>query len=328
MKFIKFLSKLSLSLDTTSFNARLAYKTNRSIINHMLNMVAIVVRKLSKGWVGLTISMLKRASRIIHTQGFKGYVKYLKTCAVITQQAIGNYKIENLTPLGCRVARSKSGLPSIIPPFYRKRIREGHTDTMKVVLTILNIFRAVTFESTDKIDTIIQPRSVLMAGERRLYKYIPLFKDKFISECNSYDKLSTPDPFPIQTASPNSYFDMRELSTHPNSLIRTWIALGLHPKTYRSMMEFITLLPKSSSLEKAFEVMDFWTQRVTRFVNYRLVAIPNSGDVFTSLAKLAADTKRISHIGKLGLKQEAAGKVRVFAMVDPITQWILNPLHK
>ena len=33
-------------------------------------------------------------------------------------------------------------------------------------------------------------------------------------------------------------------------------------------------------------------------------------------------------LGKLSLKKEAAGKVRVFAMVDPITQWILRPLHK
>lgn len=33
-------------------------------------------------------------------------------------------------------------------------------------------------------------------------------------------------------------------------------------------------------------------------------------------------------VGKLGLKQEAAGKVRVFAMVDPFTQWMLRPLHR
>lgn len=35
-----------------------------------------------------------------------------------------------------------------------------------------------------------------------------------------------------------------------------------------------------------------------------------------------------SPLGKLGLKNEPAGKVRVFAMVDPITQWMLRPLHK
>jgi hypothetical protein len=33
-------------------------------------------------------------------------------------------------------------------------------------------------------------------------------------------------------------------------------------------------------------------------------------------------------LGKLGLKVEPAGKVRVFAMVDPWTQWLLRPLHQ
>jgi hypothetical protein len=32
-------------------------------------------------------------------------------------------------------------------------------------------------------------------------------------------------------------------------------------------------------------------------------------------------------VGRLGFKQEAAGKVRVFAMVDCWTQWLLQPLH-
>jgi len=32
-------------------------------------------------------------------------------------------------------------------------------------------------------------------------------------------------------------------------------------------------------------------------------------------------------LGKLGLKDEPAGKVRVFAMVDCITQWAFRPLH-
>lgn len=31
-------------------------------------------------------------------------------------------------------------------------------------------------------------------------------------------------------------------------------------------------------------------------------------------------------MGSLGFKDEAAGKVRVFAMVDPYTQWLLKPL--
>lgn len=32
-------------------------------------------------------------------------------------------------------------------------------------------------------------------------------------------------------------------------------------------------------------------------------------------------------LGRLALKEEAAGKIRVFAMVDAFTQWALKPLH-
>jgi hypothetical protein len=36
----------------------------------------------------------------------------------------------------------------------------------------------------------------------------------------------------------------------------------------------------------------------------------------------------LSYLGKLGTKAEAAGKIRVFAMVDAWTQWALYPFHK
>lgn len=35
-----------------------------------------------------------------------------------------------------------------------------------------------------------------------------------------------------------------------------------------------------------------------------------------------------SCLGRLALKEEAAGKIRVFAMVDAYTQWALYPLHR
>jgi hypothetical protein len=38
--------------------------------------------------------------------------------------------------------------------------------------------------------------------------------------------------------------------------------------------------------------------------------------------------KPLPYLGKLGTKVEAAGKIRVFAMVDAWTQWVLYPLHK
>jgi len=46
-----------------------------------------------------------------------------------------------------------------------------------------------------------------------------------------------------------------------------------------------------------------------------------------ALALTAEGTFKPGPVGRLGLKQEAAGKVRVFAMVDCWTQWLLKPLH-
>lgn len=51
--------------------------------------------------------------------------------------------------------------------------------------------------------------------------------------------------------------------------------------------------------------------------------------VMERLAKLPDVLKRpVRRLGKLSTKEEAAGKIRVFAMVDPFTQWALYPLHK
>lgn len=47
---------------------------------------------------------------------------------------------------------------------------------------------------------------------------------------------------------------------------------------------------------------------------------------FKQLQGIVRDPRGL--LGKLAFKEEAAGKVRVFALVDPITQWLLYPLHK
>jgi hypothetical protein len=43
--------------------------------------------------------------------------------------------------------------------------------------------------------------------------------------------------------------------------------------------------------------------------------------------KFGRDTVSPSFLGQLALKKEAAGKIRVFAMVDVWTQSVLKPLH-
>jgi hypothetical protein len=66
----------------------------------------------------------------------------------------------------------------------------------------------------------------------------------------------------------------------------------------------------------------------TRFLNwfdeFRSIAPTFMSDEAMKMGESAYP----SSLGKLGLKDEPAGKIRVFAMVDCFTQWAMNPLHK
>jgi hypothetical protein len=66
----------------------------------------------------------------------------------------------------------------------------------------------------------------------------------------------------------------------------------------------------------------------TRFLNwfdeFRSIAPTFMSDEAMKMGESAYP----SSLGKLGLKDEPAGKIRVFAMVDCFTQWAMNPLHE
>lgn len=53
----------------------------------------------------------------------------------------------------------------------------------------------------------------------------------------------------------------------------------------------------------------------------------NNLDYLISMFKLGPHDRSNLSIGRLAFKEEAAGKLRVFAMVDVITQSLLHPLH-
>ena len=58
------------------------------------------------------------------------------------------------------------------------------------------------------------------------------------------------------------------------------------------------------------------------------ISDPFSGDLdFLNLDKYHKSNQSIGNIGQLSFKKEPAGKLRVFAMVDCLTQSAMKPLH-
>jgi len=122
----------------------------------------------------------------------------------------------------------------------------------------------------------------------------------------------------LSTAGPNSKVQMRGAMVDA-------IALTAHPLILQSLIKFAehstpylaSVLKKQSAFLRA--IRDFPIEKFNRIG-------PILGDQAMEAKSLFEKIDQLK-LGKLSTKQEAAGKVRVFAMVDIWTQSILAPLH-
>lgn len=270
---------------------------------------------------------MRRFSAIRQHQGLTGLVKHLKVVTVVVQQILGGHIEKDLTSLGPRISRSKGGFPRILPVEMRNGIRNGEIPMIKLILSLTNIYRVILYETPLKIQTIISPRRGSFQGEKRIVKFIPKFWASLAPTSTiGLQSLSSPDPFPMTTASPNSTtvnphteLEIFESSTHENSIFRSRIALWRNSEIERSLLKFMSFLPQSYSYNKIWMLT---SQAIEGQLGRVLVNFVNN------IKSWETFPKRTDYLGRLGTKIEPAGKVRVFAMVDCFTQWALRPLHR
>jgi hypothetical protein len=323
-KFLYSLSKLRLNLEPKHFNAMLAVKGSRPLLKHMINVSKVVVGRSTANWVRLTYVLMTRMYRLFKKQGLPGLIKYQKACCVIIQQSIGGHIIDDMTPLGPRVSRSKGGLPRILPKSVRSLINKGDETTIKWCLSMFSIYRVIIYSIPPKFSSITDPRVGSLQGERNLRQFIPLFLSLFIKGNSKVGLacLSAPHPFAIFTSSPNADSAKGEFSTSLPTSLRSFLALWNHPRVFTNILAFRALLPYSSEFERIWKLgLEYLDSKIGRVIVGRMYSTLIFKDPISS-------QRRITYIGKLGLKVEAAGKVRVFAMVDCFTQWVLKPLHR
>lgn len=125
------LLKETLNLTPAAIAATLAVKGWKPIIKHLLRVTLIINGGLNNNWVRLTVVTIRRFEQIKQKQGLPGIVKYLKSCSVSLQQQIGGHKTNDITSLGPRVSRTKTGIPRVLPVTIRKRIIDGDPVAIK-----------------------------------------------------------------------------------------------------------------------------------------------------------------------------------------------------
>lgn len=240
--------------------------------------------------------------------GPKGLTLYLKTVGVLLQQYLGDHKLTDPGLVSkVRPSRTNRGLPRIIPVQLRRAIRANHFYTIKWCLTIINLFREIDYVGAPKLSTITQKNTGDMAVLVDLLALIPTFMRSLgLIPVSSTRWSKNVKLFIIWKAAPGmlkSTFEgvidnVSNYSSNPVNLVLQLRALRL-----------------SAVWEDFIYVVKFTQNR------YILKLI----ELFEKSGLSEGPTKGV--IGKLHAKEEAAGKVRLFAIVDAWTQWVLYPLH-
>lgn len=254
-------------------------------------------------------------------QSIKGLVIQLKTCSILLQQGMGGYRLPNMGLLGTRLARNGRGLPrKWIPLIHRKALLRGDPKVFKLYMTLFGLYRVLSFPGKVKWLTIIQPgvsQSYLPMFDQFLLVFFNIIKKHVVTgsiaryrgDPLGFLKSLKARPFIISKGSPSlSKLDKdseSSLSTSPAGIL--WSMKVWHETSNSQIKEYLFNWCKMTGNIWLINRFDLWNR-----------CTPTS--VF---ADTVAGT-----LGKLGTKEEAAGKVRVFAMVDPWTQWLMEPLFK
>lgn len=349
----------SLKLDYTGMLER---KFGRPLIRPLILAARLVEGKLTSSWARATAIFALRIVRMRRHSGLKGVVIYLKACNVLLMQAAAGQKLPSTFDLGTLVQRTNSGLPRIIIAPHRVLIRKGCTKTVKLWLTLFSLYRVIEYPGRIKLSTITDPGRFTPEIISLAKKYIPVFVEaladkvpdlliKKFWEIESVDRISRSNrdpvleikPFVINRSAPTSAaadritlvtrdgkedrdfavvvtpygptirrVSGRLFSTWFTSLVRASRIWLNYPDLWRDYREWCYL---TGNLET--ERMITLLQETPREVLEAHADDP-TGSRFNPLK---------GYLGALGTKEEAAGKVRVFAMVDPFTQWMMKPLH-
>lgn len=293
--------------------AMLLRKQGRPLLSFLLPQIRAAVGQMRLGFVKPAISYLAWCHRIASRQGIKGLVLTLKALNTSLAQSIAR-DLKSF-PTHPRVRRGRLGLPVVIPILHRIRIAEGDTTVIRYWSTLFSLYRVLEFPGKISVSTIIEPGP-------SLDHFLPVwsaFANHFWKTLKEMGALRrdfsslkflrslTVRPFLIPRTTPSNIL---YLSTSLPGLVMASVAWRMHPELLQLVRD--------------------WTQLTgnTRFSNWFERWLIHSPDLIHPELRAGVDEGKFSlDLGKLGLKDEAAGKVRVFAMVDPFTQWLMKPLH-
>nr|UJQ92619.1 MAG: putative RNA-dependent RNA polymerase [Mitoviridae sp.] len=269
--------------------------------------------------------LIEHLRTLLRNNGQMTTVKYLKVSLFVLYSYISGNPVDSTHPLGLPI-RLRSGLPASFGLGLRNMIRSGNLPVIRVMASLLNIYRAMDAKHPEfSVDTITQPCPDL--------KEVPLFIE-FQSFCREVfptliEELYGEKPLfqyesalglLLRTAGPNfsgpssasTVLDAQAWRNAPHNYVKEWFEM------HGDVLMSENLAKQGIEHQWLPDILSETENSVLSIGKILMAVRPSKAFVANGAAIL----------GRLHTIDEPAGKVRVVAICDYWTQAALKPVHE
>jgi hypothetical protein len=326
-----------------------AVKSAKRLVGRLVIVAPLLAGSRSRGWVKATFVFVRTVFVIVRAQGYRGAAIRLKSAKLILEKYLAEDRLVATQDLGPAIARTRTGIPTMIPAHHRRRIKSGDKGAIRLWLGLFTLYRVLPYKGKHSIKTIVTPG-------------VPL-KPKLVNDWKAFCWAFTSEiqiglgvaPLRVdKTPKGTSFFSSLRavmvplLKSGPNT---AWAwTTGDPSNCFNSSRFFVDLAiwrVQTGAWRKVIEICSLTgsthlVQNDAAPLVFNLATSDSLGDIQGGAGQpfrngkgaravpLEKEGKAISGLGpmlgRLATKAEP-GKVRVFAMVDSFTQWVLRPLH-
>lgn len=242
----------------------------------------------------------------------------MKSNQVALQKYLGNDKLSSLRDLEPNIPlpRLINGCPAIINRQDRLLIRNGNVNIMRFWLSLFGSYRVMSILGKTKLESIYGPftgksESVLdlISISISFSKDSPVFFSRL--DLSKIKKNLAPRTLVLShKASPSNSMSYQGILSDYYLLTR---GNSEQKNIYNNILSYLDILKSEYSLSR-------WNQ-----ITSGLESLVSQLD-FKNL-KFKKSINYSNGLSQFAIKEEAAGKIRVFALIDSISQSLLRPLH-
>lgn len=237
-------------------------------------------------------------------------VKWLKSCTVALQKWLGKDYVRSLRELepNLPLPRVINGCPAIINKADRSLMRQGNIRIIRFWHSLFSLYRVLQIPGKMKISTITDS----FTGSQK-------FLDDLVSL-----SLLTPWSKSILKIS-------KDHNLAPTTFHFSGKASPSNVNSSQGILSDIYLLLSHAEGDIVFTNILKYLETISVVWNTQmfLQRLNDAKDIIVRLPEGSLPFKKsmVTPFGQFAIKKEAAGKIRVFALVDSITQSVMKPLH-